>query len=981
MMDSARQITVPLQAFMSALRSAGIPASALRADSFTRMAYSRDASFYQLTPQLVVTIENMSQMVTLLQTAGLHQIAVTFRAAGTSLSGQAITDSVLVLLSEHWRDAQIIDDGAKIKLQPGLTGAQVNALLKPYRRKIGPDPASIQTCRIGGIAANNASGMCCGVQHNSYHTLAAMTVILADGSVLDTGSLVSVARFRQSHANLLNELVTLRAELLAQPELADKIRHKYPLKNTTGYGINALLDFADPVQILTHLLIGSEGTLGFIADITYHTVPDPAHKSLALYFFADLTSCCAAVSQLAPLAVTAVELMDAGALRSVVSKAGMPAEAAMLPAQAAALLIEVAGEHHEALAGAVDSVSGLLRHNPALLFAVPFTEDAQLQQQLWDIRKCTFPAVGAMRAQGSTVIIEDVAVPVEMLGAAVTDLQQLLMSHLYADAIIFGHALDGNVHFVFSQTFDSQSEIDRYDSLMQDVTQLVVDKYGGSLKAEHGTGRNMAPFVAQEWGTALYRMMQRIKTVFDPQNILNPGVLLNDDPAAHLKHLKQLPAVHDEIDRCMECGFCEPVCPSNGFTLTPRQRIALARQLKQADFSHIDKHELLKQFQFQAIDSCAATGLCATKCPVGINTGEFVRDWRAGHTLLETPAFNASDPATTNASITQRWQVKHWHTQGLIARFAIRTGRGLQHILGRDNTRLLTTKLNQFSGHLSPVLPNSLPPAAASVLGAPDHLALTVDHTTVVLLPSCAERWFAENDHCADQRPLHLVLASVLAKAGLKLFIPDGYSRQCCGQPLLSQGQRQLAKQQREQCLALLAPFAAAAFAVVTDAAPCALQLKQDFDTAWQVQELSAFLATILPRLQIKPVDEPIALHLTCSSQKLGDAATLRQLAAACAVQVVIPEQVTCCGFAGDKGFLLPELNQNALRYLEKHLPEACRQGFSNSKTCQIGLTERSGRPYQHLVYLLDGVSSAKCVTNEIALESLALTAVTVSEH
>lgn len=973
-MDSARPLPASFQAsfqaFIAALRSAGLPPSALRADEFTRIAYSRDASFYQLTPQLVVTIENMSQMVTLLQTANHHQIAITFRAAGTSLSGQAVTDSVLVLLSEHWRDAQILDDGAKIKLQPGLTGAQVNALLKPYRRKIGPDPASIQTCRIGGIAANNASGMCCGVQHNSYHTLAAMTLILADGTVLDTGSVVSVASFRQSHAKLLNELASLRAELLAQPQLTDKVRHKYRLKNTTGYGINALLDFADPAQILAHLLIGSEGTLGFIADITYHTVPDPAHKSLALYFFADLTSCCAAVSQLAALAVTAVELMDAGALRSVMSKPGMPAEAAKLPAHAAALLIEVACEHGEALAGAVDTVSDLLRNNPALLFAVPFTADAQLQQQLWDIRKGTFPAVGAMRAKGSTVIIEDVAVPVDMLGAAVADLQQLLMRHQYADAIIFGHALDGNVHFVFSQTFDSPREVDRYDSLMQDVTRLIVDKYGGSLKAEHGTGRNMAPFVAQEWGTALYRMMQRIKAVFDPQNILNPGVLLNDDPAAHLKHLKQLPAVHDEIDRCMECGFCEPVCPSNGFTLTPRQRIAVARQLKQAKLADIDRHDLLRQFQFEAIDSCAATGLCATKCPVGINTGEFVRDWRAGHTLQETPAFNGSGPFTTKASVTQRWQVKHWHTQGIIARFAIHAGRGLQHILGVDNTRQLTTKLNQLSGHLSPVLPNSLPRAAASVLVSPDHLALTVDHTTVVLLPSCPERWFAESDQCADQRPLHMVLASVLAKAGLKLFIPDGYDHHCCGQPMLSQGQRQLAEQQREQSVALLAPFAATAFALVTDAAPCALQLQQKRDTASQVQEqvqvqeLSAFLATILPRLNIKPVAEPIALHLTCSSQKLGDAAALRQLADACAVQVVIPEQVTCCGFAGDKGFMLPELNQNALRHLATHLPEACRQGFSNSKTCQIGLTEQSGRSYQHLVYLLDAVSFVKCSEN-----------------
>lgn len=951
-MDSARS-TLAFQTFVSALRAAGLPEDAIKADRFTRMAFSRDASFYQLEPQLVVTVDDMPQMVILLQTASLHQIALTFRAAGTSLSGQAVTDSVLVLLSERWRDAQVLANGAQIKLQPGLTGAQANKYLKPYGTKIGPDPASIQTCRIGGIAANNASGMCCGVAHNSYHTLAAMTVILADGTVLDTGSVVSVANFRQSHASLLNELATLRAELLAQPELVDKVRHKYRLKNTTGYGINALLDFADPVQILSHLLIGSEGTLGFIADITYHTVPDPAYKSLALYFFADLTSCCAVVSQLAPLAVTAVELMDAGALRSVAAKPGMPAGAANLAPQAAALLIEVASSQRAALAETVDAVSHLLEQNPTLLFAVPFTEDALVQQQLWDIRKGTFPAIGAIRPKGSTVIIEDVAVPVDMLAAAVTDLQQLLARHHYTDAIIFGHALDGNVHFVFSQTFDSQPEVKRYNQLMQDVALLIVDTYGGSLKAEHGTGRNMAPFVEQEWGTRLYRMMQRIKAACDPRHILNPGVLLNDDALAHLKHLKSLPEVHDEIDRCMECGFCEPICPSNGFTLTPRQRIAVARQLKPAEFTPEESHELLHQFQFQAIDSCAATGLCATQCPVGINTGEFVRDWRAGH-----PALKGQRSANNSqASVTQRWQAKHWQAQGLIARFAIRTGRGLQHILGRDHTRRLTSSINRLSRHRSPVLLNSLPSAAASQPVAPEHLAKSVDANTVVLLPSCPERWFGENDQCADPRPLQQVLASVLAKAGLKLFIPPGYNQHCCGQPMLSQGQRDLAGQQRQQSLALLSPFAANAFAVVTDAAPCALQLQQSATSPWQVQELAAFLATILPRLSIRPQSQPVAVHLSCSSQKLGDDAALLLLARSCATQVLLPEQVTCCGFAGDKGFFLPALNESALRHLAAQLPSDCKHGFSNSKTCQIGLTEHSGRGYQHLVYLLDAVS------------------------
>jgi len=730
------------QQFVQLLHGGDAPRIA--SDLFTRLQYSADASFYQLVPKLVVEVRSLAQISRVLQAALRTGVALTFRAAGTSLSGQAVTDSVLVLLSEHWRGFKVLDGGQQLWLQPGLTGSEANAAVQSYGRKIGPDPASINSCKIGGIAANNASGMCCGVKHNSYHTLAAMTLVLADGTVLNTADANSVAAFRRSHPMLLDGLTALRQQLLHDLELTERVRHKYRLKNTTGYGLNALLDFADPIEILQHLMIGSEGTLGFIADITYHTIADAPHKASGLYFFSDITRCCQAVSALADQPVSAVELMDDRALRSVASKAGMPAGITGLESGFAALLIEVAATSSAELAAGLSQVQQVLNHCAGQLdVSVAFSTDPLLQQQLWNIRKGTFPAVGAVRPAGTTVIIEDVAVPVARLAEAVADLQQLLLQYQYNEAIIFGHALEGNLHFVFAQSFESEQEVQRYDSLMQQLSALIVGKYQGSLKAEHGTGRNMAPFVRLEWGDSAYQLMRQVKQLLDPTAILNPGVLINDDPAAHLKHLKPMPKVDDKVDTCIECGFCEKVCPSNGLTLTPRQRIGLLRRMQDPALPAASRQQLQQQYQYQGVDSCATTGLCALKCPVSINTGDLMRQLKA-----------AKHPAGAVA----QWQASHWNQYGQIARFALGSVGLASPWLGQG----LTSSLLKLGRQLAPdSVPSLLQPWPQLAEAIPVNS--TAAARAVLLFPSCPSRWFGPVTGASDQRPLHQVLASVLA--------------------------------------------------------------------------------------------------------------------------------------------------------------------------------------------------------------------------
>lgn len=492
-------------------------------DPLRTLAYGTDASFYRLVPQVVVKARDEHEVSRLLQAAGECQVPVTFRAAGTSLSGQAITDSVLLIAGQNWQEREVLDNGAKIRLQPGVIGRHANNCLAPLGRKIGPDPASINAAMIGGIAANNASGMCCGTSQNSYKTVARMRIVFQDGTILDTGDQASREQFRTKRADIYDGMVALVAEVRENTVLSERIRNKFKIKNTTGYSLNALIDYTDPVDVIAHLMIGSEGTLGFISEITYETVEEHANKASGLILFTSIKDACIATEILKKQPVAAVELMDRAALRSVEMKPGMPDYLKSLPEGAAALLVETRAGDNDTLQHQVRAIRESLAEIE-LARPLEFTDRVDEYTRLWNIRKGLFPAVGAVRETGTTVIIEDVAFPIEHLAAATVELQQVMARYHYHNAIIFGHALEGNLHFVFTQDFGTAAEVERYGNFMHEVCTMVVEKYDGSLKAEHGTGRNMAPFVEYEWGHDAYRLMERIKAIFDPGQLLNPGL-------------------------------------------------------------------------------------------------------------------------------------------------------------------------------------------------------------------------------------------------------------------------------------------------------------------------------------------------------------------------------------------------------------------------------------------------------------------------
>lgn len=920
-----------------------IPANRLITDELRRLAYGTDASFYRLVPGLVVIVESEGEVIDVLRVTRERGVPVTFRAAGTSLSGQAITDSVLIVLGDHWDKIDISEDAETVVLGPGVIGGRANQALAPLGRKIGPDPASINACKIGGIANNNASGMCCGTAQNSYQTVVGMRLVMGNGTVLDTRDEQSRLDFTKSHGDLLDGLKQLADSTQKNTTLADRIRHKFKIKNTTGYSLNALVDYQDPFDVLEHLVIGSEGTLAFLSEITYRTVPDHANKATALLLFETVEKACEAVTALKPTPVTAVELIDRKGMTSVQDMPGMPKRIKELGPEATALLVETRGEDAAVLQANTDAVLTVLADHETLQ-APDFTTDPVEYDKLWKVRKGLFPAVGAMRETGTTVIIEDVAFPIEHLAAATRELQSLFQKHSYDEALIFGHALEGNLHFVFTQDFATDVEVTRYSDFMDDVAKLVVGRYDGSLKAEHGTGRNMAPFVEMEWGTEAYALMKDIKALFDKDSLINPGVILNDDAAAHVKNLKPLPAADAVVDKCIECGFCEPLCPSAGMTFTPRQRITSWREISRRERAGEDSIAFKKAYAYQGLDTCAACGLCATACPVGIDTGSLTKTLRGrGRGGF---AKSIGSLAANNYGLAMGATKLSLSAAGLV-----------QKIIGSGNVEAIGKALHKASAGALPLWMKSMPTGATF-----DATPSQGEGKSVVYIPSCAARAMGPAVGDPETDSLPTVMHRLMEKAGFSVIYPDNLGGLCCGQPFDSKGLTDQAKAKASEMEAAIAKASNnGEHLIVMDTSPCSFRMQNHVAERLNILDITPFLHDeVLPRLAITGQEKAVALHVTCSTTKMALEPKLTNIAKAFAETVHRPMGVTCCGFAGDKGFTTPELNDHALRNINEDIPETVTEGFSTSRTCEIGASLHGGRFYRSIAYLMDRHSETK---------------------
>ena len=919
-----------------------------------RIAFASDASFYRLIPKAVVLTRSVDEVADLFRLARETKVPVTLRAAGTSLSGQAVTDGLLVEVARHWRTVTVEDGGRRFRAQPGVIGASVNNALRPFRVKMGPDPASINTCTMGGILSNNSSGMCCGVTQNAYHTLESLTFLLPSGTRIDTAAPDADARFREAEPALWQGLLDLKTKLEADPALVARIRSKYRMKNTTGYSLNAFLDFARPVEIFRNLLVGAEGTLAFIAEAVLATVPDLPVKYTGLLLFPTMHSACAAIVPLRDSGAKALELLDRASLRSVEAQPGVPASIRTVPEGTAALLVEYQAAEESERKG-LEDVAAAVVATFALLEPARFTHDPMEQALLWKVRQGTFPSVGAARRSGTTVLIEDVAFPIEHLADAAVDLTKLFVKHGYPEAIIFGHAKDGNLHFVITQSFNDQAALDQYARFIEDVVELVVKKYDGALKAEHGTGRNMAPFVETEWGPEAYAVMKRLKELCDPDGILNPGVILNPDPACHLKDVKPMPTVEAEVDKCIECGYCEPKCPSRELTLTPRQRIVLRREMTRLEATGGNAPLLAAleaDFPYAAVDTCAVDGLCATACPVSIDTGQLTKRLRkASH--------------SKRAKKIALGLARRFATIEPAMRMGLRAGHVVQSLFGAGAMAGMTRAIRAVVGQPFPQWSAEMPRAAEAT-----RPATSKDGAAAVYFPACISRTMGALPGEPDETSLMEAFVTVATRAGSPVWIPENVEGTCCGVPFSSKGYTDANAFTVNRAIERFWTWSdGGKLPVVVDTSPCTYGVRAcrpqltpenqaKFDELTILDGIAFTYDTLLPGLAAKRKAGPVALHPVCSVTKMNLGAKLEGIARFCSDDVMVPLSAGCCAFAGDRGFLHPELTASATKHEAAEVKaKGCEEHLSSSRTCEVGMTRATGEIYRSYMFLLERVT------------------------
>ena len=932
--------------FLKEIRSF-VPEERIYTDELRRLAWGSDAGFYRLIPQIIIRSDSEKEISQLLALAKAKHLPVTFRAAGTSLSGQAISDSILIVAGKHWEKYDILDNGMKIRLQPGIIGQRVNDLLRPYGRKFAPDPASIKSAMVGGIVMNNASGMNCGTHANSDKMLLSARLVLADGTVLDTGDEESKKQFAEKKPEFVQKIKDLRDEVRKNVKLCERIKYKYAIKNVTGLNILPFVRFDDPFDIITHLMVGSEGTLAFLSEVTMNTEFDYPFKASAMLYFKEIKEACKAVVAMKKLVnakgewiVKSAELLDKKSLASVNDTTGE---------NLTAILTETKASTKEELQQYIAQIEDCLKQFTTFT-PVRFTDDPKEYGKFWAMRSGVFPAVGGTRKLGTTCLIEDVAFHIEDLPEATADLQDLIARHGYDDACIYGHTLEGNYHFIINQSFKTAEDVKKYERLMDDVKTLVVDKYDGSLKAEHGTGRNMAPFVRYEWGDDAFAVMKAVKELFDPDGLLNPGVIFNDDPECHVKHFKPLPLTNPLVDRCIECGFCEVNCLTCGFALSSRQRIIIQREIARLKATGEDNERLkalVKGYKYWGNETCAGDGLCSTSCPMHINMGELTHVIRQQEMPEGSMGYTIGNFAAN-------------HFAGMKSAL-----RPVLTLADTAHTVLGTKAMSAITGGMHSLLNIPLwTPAMPKAFHVDKHLEerQPKEKNKVVYFPSCINQTMGLPHKSPEEMALVNKMVSLLNKAGYEIVFPKNMDKLCCGTIWESKGMMDIAdRKSKELEEALWAASEEGKWPVLCDQSPCLHRMRETIKKM-HLYEPAEFIYTFLrDRLAFTPINEPVAIHITCSMRRMGLGDTIVALAKLCSTDVFMPEEVGCCGFAGDRGFTHPEVNKYALRKLRPQLEKkGIRMGYSNSRTCEIGLTTNSGIPYESIVYLVDQCTTSK---------------------
>jgi FAD/FMN-containing dehydrogenase/Fe-S oxidoreductase len=935
----------------------------VRFDKVSRALYSTDASVYQIEPLGVVIPRSAEAVARAVEIAARHHVAITPRGGGTSQAGQSIGAGLVLDTSKHLnRILEINPDQRWARVEPGVVLDELNAALKPYHLRFAPDVSSASRATVGGMMANNSSGARSVLYGKTIDHVIEQRVVLADGALAAFRPLDRSAATAAGHGSSI-EARAYRAIPALAARHAGEIERRFPkvLRRVGGYNLDAFVDPSRPVD-LTRIMIGSEGTLGFIAEATINLVPLPAQKSVVTIEFDRLLDALGATPLILKHRPSAVEVMDDFILSHARSHPRLDAQRrSMLTADGSALLcVEFYGdsidELHSRMEALQRDVASLKpRHVRQVL-------DAAAQQAIWSFREAALGLSTAMKTDGKAVsFVEDTAVAPEKLRDYIERFVKIVERH-QTIAGVYAHASVGCLHVRPVVNLKTADGVARFEAIANEVAELVLE-FGGALSGEHGDGLVRGAFNEKMFGSDLYQAFRQVKKTFDPDGIFNPGRIVDTPPiTSHLRfgagYVTPSPATFFDfseydgfgraVEMCSGVGLCRKkrdgtMCPSYMVTQEEAHstrgrantlRLAMNGTLGDARLSDTGVHEVL--------DLCLECRACKSECPVGVDVARFKSEFLAGY----------------------------WDRHGLsIAAQVFGSARAAA----------------EWGSRLAPLsnrMLNSAPArwAAEKIAGLDRRRSMPkwTRNTLRKRFPAPASRFpgmallFADTFTDYADPEIGVAAINVLNAAGIHTGLA---SNVCCGRPLISQGRLPEARRQAAANVHALFDAANAGQAIVFVEPSCLSAIREDAPdllrgelqrrarvVASRAVLFEAFLeaecAEGRAQLPLKAGPKDILLHPHCHQRSMGLAAPARALLSRIPSARVTDLDAGCCGMAGSFGYTRDHYEVSRAIGERKLLPAARALGKESvlvaaGTSCRHQVADLAGATALHPAVLL----------------------------
>ncbi|MFZ1756953.1 MAG: FAD-linked oxidase C-terminal domain-containing protein [Caldilineaceae bacterium] len=921
----------------------------VRFDAYSRMLYSTDASLYQIQPVGVVLPKNADDIQAAMQIAARHAIPVLPRGGGSSLAGQAVGAALVLDTSKYMDRILGVDEERRtVRVQPGMTVGILNKALAPLGLMLGPDPASAERATVGGSIGNNATG-----SHSILYGMMAdnvqeTAVVLADGSTarfgpVAPGDLAALGRGDSLESRIYRELPGLISGVTEQ------IVARWPKhwRRASGYNLDRLAaallpadqrsrlnpsspfrpDVVDPVRIdrfnLAQLITGSEGTLATITEATLGLVPKPKFTGLAVVHFDRVVDACASIPIILETDPSASELLDKQLMDLARAQPEWAKKMFFVEGDPeAVLLTEYYGNSPDEVEKKLAHLEDHLRRRGVTGVIRRYVQP-QAQADVWSVRKAGLNILMGKRGEYKPITgIEDVSVPPEVLAAYVERILAFAKTQTASKGVaVYAHASAGCLHVRPLLNTKSADGIAALQALGEFACDLAVE-YGGTMSGEHGDGLVRSALNPRLFGPELYEALRQTKAIFDPENRMNPGKIVDAPPIGeNLRYgteyqTIELKTVYDwssdggfgpAVEMCNGAGVCRKLgagtmCPS--FQATREEQDSTrgrANSLRNALAGRIPREELYTPEMYGVMDLCLGCKACKSECPSSVDMAriksEYLVHYYAEHGL---PLFN--------------------RMMGLlpsINRLLYGVARPLVPLV---NATLASAPAKAVLARIGVHPARSLPPYAPNTFSHWFHArgegrgaknatrdSQAATRNSVILFH---DTWAEYNHPEVAQAAVR-----VLEAAGYAVYLAEG--RACCGRPLITGGQADKAKAWVDQNVALLAPYAAQGIPIVGVEPSCILTLRDEYPALAADKNRAQILAQHALTFEEFVVREAEAggfgdiwqetpgqvhLHGHCHARALvGDEASVAALKQAGYRVQVIPSG--CCGMAGDFGY------------------------------------------------------------------------------